>query len=636
MGAIAGVFNLDGRPVETGLIDRMLDRMAHRAPDGMRTWVDGPIALGSGLMHVSPESLLDHQPVEASEGSVTLLDGRIDDRDDLASILKVEARGLPDSELVSAAHRRFGEDFPRWLLGDFCTAVFDPASMQLLLARDVMGPRTLHVWQNDRTCVFASEIHAMLAHPDIEAVPGHDRLARWLLRMPWRAEDAYRTFFEDIDSVPKGYIMKVRPEGTRWRRFWSFDEAKGDRASNIDEYVEGLRFHFDRAVDRRVQSAHPVTVSISGGLDSSSIFGTAHRLRGPEDPAVLGVTYSMRDDSLADEMRYIRAIERHFGTEIRWAPTAIALDVDACIRSVFEAESPVWLMTSMNASLYTALEESGSRSLLSGLWGDEVTFSRGYLVDMARRLRFGSIRRHLTEFPKWFTDTPVGRTILRGLFYDAVYAHTPDIMYRERSRLYARGRAKVSVFTDDFRARAASRFAPPVRERAWKSYHTQMILGVTSDWTAMTRTEIQSKVIHRHGAEASFPFLDRDLVAFIASNRGEFMSWKGVPKAALRMAAAEALPAVIRDRTSKGEWTSSIDGVMGRSWASMKEVLLDKGCHAVRIGVVDRERLGRALATSGQAPQEWNMRTHRWLLDAFALEAWLRAFSGAASPSRAG
>ena len=26
----------------------MLDRMAHRGPDGLRTWVDGPVALGLG------------------------------------------------------------------------------------------------------------------------------------------------------------------------------------------------------------------------------------------------------------------------------------------------------------------------------------------------------------------------------------------------------------------------------------------------------------------------------------------------------------------------------------------------------------------------------------------------------------
>jgi len=628
LGAIAGVFNLDGRPVETGLIDRMLDRMAHRAPDGLRTWVDGPIALGSGLMHVTPESVFDNQPVEGPDGSVTLFDGRLDDRDDLASILRVDARGLSDPEVVSAAYRRFGDDFPRWLLGDFCAAVFDPASMRLLLARDVMGPRALHVWRNDRTCVFASEIHALLAHPGIEAVPSHDRLAKWLLGMPWRADDAYRTFFEGINSVPKGYIMKVGPEGIGRRQYWSFDETKADRASNIDE---GLGFWFERAVERRVRSRHPVTVSVSGGLDSSSIFGTALRLVVAGDPPVLGVTYSMRDGSVADEMRFIGAVERRFDTQVRWVPTATALDVDRCIQTVLGAESPLGLWPTLDDGLHSTLDESGSRSLLSGLWGDEVTFSRGYLVDMARRLRFGSVLRHLTEFPRWFTETSAGWPITRGLFYDLVYAHVPDLLYRERRRLYSRRAATKSVYTDAFRARARERFAPPNMQHGWRSYHREVILGLVSDWTAMTRTEIQSKVIHRHGAEASFPFLDRDLVAFIASNSGEFMNWKGVPKAGLRMAASDVLPGMVRDRTSKGDWTSVMNDVVDRSWASMREVLLDDGCLAMRIGVVDRERLVRALKASGGLPPQRSMLAGRWLIDVFALEVWLRAFAAKAS-----
>ena len=632
MGAIAGVFNLDGRPVETGLIDRMLERMAHRAPDGMRAWVNGPIALGSGLMHVTPESVLDNQPFEGPEGSVTLFDGRLDDRDDLASILRVEANGLSDPELVSAAYRRFGDDFPRWLLGDFCAAVFDPASTKLLLARDVMGPRALHVWRDDRTCVFASEIGAVLAHPDIAAVPSQDRLAKWLLGMPWRAEDSYRTFFEEIDSVPKGYVMRVGQEGARWRRFWTFDEARGDHASNIEEYAEGLRSRFDRAVGRRIRSRYPVTVSVSGGLDSSSILGTALRWAAAGDLPILGVTYSMRDGSMADEMRFIEAIERRFDTEVRWVPTPNALDVDGCIQSVLEAESPLGLWPTLNAGLHSELGESGSRSLLSGLWGDEVAFSRGYLVDMARRLRFGAIRRDLTEFPKWFTETSAGWPITRGFLYDLVYAHVPDLLYRERRRMYARSAATRSVFTEAFRARARERFAPPDIEHGWGSYHREVILGLTSDWAAMTRTEIQSKIIHRSGAEASFPFLDRDLVAFIASNSGEFMNWKGVPKAGLRMAASEALPTMIRDRASKGDWTSIMDDVVGRSWDSMQEVLLDEGCQAVQIGVVDRERLVRALTAAGGVPQQRSMQAGRWLIDVFALEVWLRAFSAKASP----
>ncbi len=237
----------------------------------------------------------------------------------------------------------------------------------------------------------------------------------------------------------------------------------------------------------------------------------------------------MRDGSVADEMRYIEAIERRFDTHVRWVPTPSALDVDGCVRSVLEAESPLGLWPTLNAGLHSELGVSGSRSLLSGLWGDEVAFSQGVSG------RHGAAPALRVESPPpdgvpevVCGDSSAGRTITSGLVHDIVYAHTPDLLYRERGLSgcpTARDRRPCSPTSSGLGPRRGSRL--PARHRQWTSYHTQAVLGVTSDWTAMTRTEIQSKLAHRHGAEASFPFLDRDLVGFIASNNGELMSWQG-------------------------------------------------------------------------------------------------------------
>ena len=57
MSGIAGIYNLDGRPVDRGLLRRMTDIIAHREPDGVGHWIDGPVGLGHCMLCTTPESL---------------------------------------------------------------------------------------------------------------------------------------------------------------------------------------------------------------------------------------------------------------------------------------------------------------------------------------------------------------------------------------------------------------------------------------------------------------------------------------------------------------------------------------------------------------------------------------------------
>src|SRR5205823_852344 len=98
------------------------------------------------------------------------------------------------------------------------------------------------------------------------------------------------TFFEGISSVLPGQIVVIRPDSESKRNYWDFGQAEPIRFKAYDEYVEAFRHHFEIAVARRLRSAYPVAVSLSGGLDSSSIYCAAKSLRGTgETPAVRGI-----------------------------------------------------------------------------------------------------------------------------------------------------------------------------------------------------------------------------------------------------------------------------------------------------------------------------------------------------------
>ena len=89
MSGLAGVYGLDGRPLDRALLRRMTEAVAHRGPDGEGFWSDGPIGLGHRSSRTTPESLDEKQPLLDESGTLCLvLDGRVDNRAELAAWLR--------------------------------------------------------------------------------------------------------------------------------------------------------------------------------------------------------------------------------------------------------------------------------------------------------------------------------------------------------------------------------------------------------------------------------------------------------------------------------------------------------------------------------------------------------------------
>ena len=63
MSGIAGIIHFHGAPVAPGLVEKMTAAMAYRGPDGIHHWVKDSVALGQCMLHTTPESLEETQPL---------------------------------------------------------------------------------------------------------------------------------------------------------------------------------------------------------------------------------------------------------------------------------------------------------------------------------------------------------------------------------------------------------------------------------------------------------------------------------------------------------------------------------------------------------------------------------------------
>jgi asparagine synthase (glutamine-hydrolysing) len=633
MSGFCGIWHPDGRPVDGQILARMSATLAHRGPDGEGMRLAGPLGLAHRLLRITPESQAEVQPLSDGAGRSLVFNGRLDERSELLRHLNETPPGqdrdplpstdAPDPDLVLAWLARKGESGLATLQGDFALAFHDPAAGALTLARDPMGTRPLYWWVRGSTVLFATEIKALLAHPKVPARPDEEYLAVRLLARN-RENTCDRTYYAGVHSLEPGRRVRFSGGGHEEATFWDFALDRPLRLEDPREYTHLFRDLLDQAVRRRLRCSNPVVVSVSGGLDSSTIFGLAESARREEPgglPKVLGITYAPPPGTPADEITYIEALEAHWEARVRRIPVGAGGPLAGATELVRQVEAPFLdeHAPTMRA-FYGAVTESGARVVLSGHWADQFLFDTAYLVDLARRLRWGTVARHMREFPRWFPGSDIHwfrrryRTeLVKFLLPGAVVARLRSGRIRtERTWLSPRlvEAARRSRLNQGLRPRTGSAHARSLYEQARSGHH-----GLCLEW--------DDKAAGVHGLEVAFPFFDRDLIDFILRVPGEVLHPGGVPKGLLRQAMEGVLPEKIRQRDWKADFTAIVNAGVRSDLPAIRE-LLGPGARVREHGFVTSGGLDRWLsgveAGLGTATHD----TAWELLDLTGLELWLR------------
>jgi asparagine synthase (glutamine-hydrolysing) len=425
------------------------------------------------------------------------------------------------------------------------------------------------------------------------------------------------------------------------RSYWDFDTGRSIRLGSWNEYAEAYREVFERAVRRRVRSGRPVAISVSGGLDSSSIFCQAETLRSSrraDCPAIAGITYIGGAGTEADERRYVEAIELKYGTSIERIDAeplmGVARDIEEQIAA---AEAPfVDYLWGLTRQLHQRAVAGGARVLLTGHWGDQVLFSSAYLVDLFRQLAWLDVRRHIRQYVKWFGEEET-RALVRRFAVDLGRHHLPTRFIAPlkwvRRRWLGVERPK-PWFADGF-LRRALRLAnrPATLGKGFRSAHAQAIYVEARSKYYVHCLEWHNKIGARHGLDAAFPFLDRDLLAFVMAVPGEIQARNGVARALAREAMRGVLPDCIYARTTKADFSRVVNrGVAGDVPLLMRALSSD--CLGVRLGYLDRDRLSPAVARLSAGLMRPDCLDSWDLADVLGLETWLRLFHGGVGESQ--
>ena len=223
----------------------LLDRMAHRGPDGRSTLASGRAWLGHRrLAIVDPAH--GTQPFE--DGAVAwIANAEVYNHESLRAAHGGLGHTRSDCAVIGPAWRALGAAMPDALDGQFAVVCVDRDSGDWIAARDHVGICPLYVGHHrDGTVWLASEMKALI-----------DDCERVALVEPGTA----------LVRDARG-MRAVRWHEPAWRL------SPGSRVASAPEIREALT----RAVDTRLMADVPWGVLLSGGVDSSIVASIATRL----------------------------------------------------------------------------------------------------------------------------------------------------------------------------------------------------------------------------------------------------------------------------------------------------------------------------------------------------------------------
>jgi asparagine synthase (glutamine-hydrolysing) len=272
MSGIVGVCNLDGAPVDRGLLLRMTNSLTFRGPDAQKINVNGPIGFGHTLLKTTEEAEHERQPFTLDGQVWIVADARIDARCEL--ITSLAARGqiatlsVPDVELILRAYLAWGEACVENLLGDFAFGIWDAARRRLFCARDHMGVKPFYYAHVGERVVFSNTLDCVRMHPAVSNRLNDLAIADFLLFE--YNHDVATTSFADIQRLAPAHCLTWSPELTNLRRYWRMPIDEPLLYPRAGDYIDRFNELLREATGDRIRTSR-IGVFMSGGLDSTTM-----------------------------------------------------------------------------------------------------------------------------------------------------------------------------------------------------------------------------------------------------------------------------------------------------------------------------------------------------------------------------
>jgi asparagine synthase (glutamine-hydrolysing) len=543
-----------GRQAEPAVVEAMSSAIVHRGPDDSGFYIAGQVGFGFRRLTILDLAPTGHQPMLSDDGQLVLIfNGEIYNYLELRS--ELEALGhtftsTGDTQVLLAAYRQWGQECLPKLNGMWAFVIYDVRRGKLFGSRDRFGVKPLYRYQTSDAVYLASEIKAIRASGHYRGGPNWRQVSRFLVDPQINSWDmGTETFYAGIEQVPAGSAFELTLDG-QWRewRFWSLEDA---REAEPADPPRALREMFEDAVRLRMRSDVPVGVSLSGGLDSTSIICSMARLG-----ATRGATSGGRLEAFSyiapefDESAYIAETLAYTGAVAHRVPADPLRLWNNLDRLLGYQDEPVHALNALiTFDIFGLAAANGVKVMLNGGGADEVLggYPPHFRSHWYTLLRGGNVREVWNEIDT-YTRVHGGD---RAALFSAVVARVcrsrlggvPGLQAVAHWRRRHRG-LETSWFTPDIAD--TQKDGEPVDITLDKSLRDSVVRAPLPYYLRLDDRNSMA-----HSVEVRSPFLDYRLVSLAFGLSSPWKIRGPWNKYVLREAMRGYIPELVRSRSDK-------------------------------------------------------------------------------------
>ena len=512
MGGLCGLVSWNG-PLAPDAIQPLIDNAGQRTRDGHHHLQPTP-QLSFAHLKIHDVTWTTTTGVIHTPDTTIVTDSRLDDTKNLTAQLGIDYR-TPDPTILLHAYRTWGHNLAQHLTGDYAFAIYDHHTHTLTAARDPFSMRSLHWTRTPQGIAFASDANQLLALPTTQRKPNIAALAAHIAAIP---PEPNETFWHNIQTIPPAHTLTATQHNTHTTQHWAIDPTHTIRYRNPADYIHHCRHLLDQAInDRLTNTAHPVGLSLSGGVDST----TAAVIAGTNGHTLNTYSFQFQQLTSCDETHISTPTAKHYGHTI----TPIPADHLGPLASALpeHGDGPaISPFSELNLAVVRRSVTAGDRVLITCDRGDSL---------------FGGSSPSLLRLARSHPIEAARATIREGL-YGQILAETRRVIRRRPHESVAATGPPVDSWLDAIATSVSLR-----REQGFLSPRHAWI----ADPLAHRIAEWSDRAWASHGSRFVDPFADRRLAEFAHATPSWTLNSPGlvdkrVLDGARRTASASALP----------------------------------------------------------------------------------------------
>lgn len=497
----------------------------HRGPDSVQSLNNNNYLILFRRLSIIDVSTNADQPFISLDKKIKIIfNGEIYNYLEIKNILikkKHKFFTTSDTEVIMRSYEEWGIKFATQLRGMFSIVIFDDRKNKVFFIRDPIGQKPLFYMKINKDLIVSSEIKDILYILNKKKISFYENkqtVFKYLLR-GW-TNDTDQTFFKHINEFPSGTITSYNYKKlSQSKRYWylKFNNRKYNKKQFLKKFYENINIH--------LRSDVPIALTLSSGMDSSSIVKISHKLKKNNKIAA----FSLKLKNSEDESNGVKYFLKNNKIKHEFVEVEKYYNKNLLFEIIKNQDEPLASASHINQFiLRKEIKKKGYKVLIVGEGGDEVLggYARmiiPYLIEnyiKKKKIIPKKIYKNISKFFQ-INKNEIDHKILKFKLKNRI----KDDFEQKQIISFLKSKPKLLKknlrFYNPYFSTTKDLFKKTLNEHIFKR-----------DMPYIIRAE--DRISMCHSIENRNPFIDHKFIEYIFSHNPFFFMKNGIPKFMLR------------------------------------------------------------------------------------------------------